>query len=231
MRRAILAFGFLFLFSFALFSRGQEASRGANLMPVNRSVLESPKPPQSLGQSLGQKCRRIFSSRSAGGFPVFALQTPLAQSAYQNIYAKTPALRKIFPKKQMDNHLSSLEGLIKLLDEAPSNPKIKKHLGYMPSLEPAIKKIPDMIRFLEEGGKNSEDIYSRQVFSAALAALGKHVPVYLKDDQPAQLDWPRLNRILKTLSEFDRDRGYVSFFRIKEAVEEAYSLREYIFCK
>ena len=186
--------------------------------------------PRPAAKSLWQKCRQAVLRGAPPALPISPPRTAFAWEVYSGLDGE--ALREIFPsKKQYKGVIPPLEGLMELLDEASENPEIKQRLGHLPSLEAAAKKIPGMIRFLRAGGDRPEDAYNKEAFRAALAALGRHAPVYLRDGRPNQLDWPRLIRILKVISEFDESKGYVSFFRIKEAIEEAYALREYILCE
>ena len=183
--------------------------------------------------SFWRKCLRVFRrEKGPGPLPLSEFQTPLARAVYQNLYIAEPALKKLWPNKKSRRELAPLlEGLMRLLDSSGANPKIKKHISYLPHLESALQKAPDMIQFLESHQGKLEDSINREVFQAVLASFAKHVPAYLADNQPALLDWPRINRILKVISGFDKTNGYVSFFQIREAIEEAYSLKEYICCK
>ena len=98
------------------------------------------------------------------------------------------------------------------------------------SLEDIVGKISEIMEFTKNLPKEEESVYFVKITQAVLAALNKHLPMIIKADAN-QVDWPRVNLILKQIAAFDMKSPRFSMYKIKRAIEGRYSLKEFILCR
>ena len=98
-----------------------------------------------------------------------------------------------------------------------------------PSVEKAIKNIPEIINFVQRAPPE-ESPYFQQTALAILVLFSKHIPTALKEE-PNHTDWPRINAIIHSIVNFDPHKPRFSLYKIKRSIEGRYSLKEFILCR
>ena len=133
-------------------------------------------------------------------------------------------------KKQQRNFEEDLKKVSEFLDRSPT-PKEQIALNkFNHPIEDYIKKTLEIITFFKNLQKSDALIF-RKTIQAILAIFTKHIPTILEEDSLAKIDWPRMNLILKTISDFDKQKPKFSIYKIKRSIEGRYSLREFILCR
>ena len=184
-------------------------------------------------------CQNIFNTTST---QTISTSSPLSKSQLETL--KHIILNdKNYPihrdklisniKKETLNRELKINNLIEqIFPKNSSTLSTKNFKNIENGLKKAIPKIAEINQFIQEPNSISElqAYYNQVVFEAILVTFYKHVPEYLKTDS-LDKDWPRINKILYTISQFDSTNGNLSFYNIKKAIEGRYSLNEYILCK
>ena len=101
------------------------------------------------------------------------------------------------------------------------------------SIETAINKIPQIIELVRKSPPE-ELLSHRQTVQAVMAFFAKLLPIALKDPNPQQVHWGRIQLILKEIESFNGQDGLSSRFalyKINRAIEKWYSIKEFIKCK
>ena len=168
--------------------------------------------------SVSSKCSLQFEDNPKG-IPAY-LADQLAQ------------LHGTLPSKRLKVHKSYLQAFSKELKLAETNSQKQAYLQALQSqLDPALKKLPEIIRFAKKTPSSQEQgFYNTRVMEAVLATFVKYVPAFLTTSVPNK-DWARVSLILQTISKFNPKTGDLSFYQIKKSIEGRYSLKEFLSCK
>ncbi len=169
-------------------------------------------------------CRTAFSRKD----------TFLAEHDFKNPTAKTLVEGyqiikglKWFKRKQIKEFEKGLKEMVEFLEHPHSDTRQLQGLSI--PLEVLARKSHEIIKFTKQSPQ-ADAIYFRQITQAVLALFGKHFPSVLKNHS-YQVDWPRINLIVKNIADFDIHNPRFSLYKIKRAIEGRYSLKEFILCR
>ncbi|MDE0118404.1 MAG: hypothetical protein OXM55_00150 [Bdellovibrionales bacterium] len=172
-------------------------------------------------------CGTVFIGREAFFTSYISLKNPLSQILVEG-HQRLENLKWFGRQKHTMEFDKGLKEIVKLLEHSPAQQEQLRRAGI--SLEKLINKIPEIIAFTEQLPLE-EAPYYRDITKAVLATFSKHLPAALKKHDSNQIDWPRINLILKNIAAFDKQNPRSSLFKIKRAIEGRYSLREFILCR
>ena len=139
---------------------------------------------------------------------------------------------KIGKKKQWRELEKGLANdFIEFLEKTPTEQE-QKRLQFLSVrfMETGITKIPEIMEFVSELSEEKAVLF-QPVAEAVFAVFGKYVPAALKSKDYEKNDWERINFILKSIAEFNRNDAEFSLFKIKRAIKGRYSFREFILCR
>ena len=156
-----------------------------------------------------------------------------AQEVFSFVYQQIPLLEgQVLSHTEVKNYMSYFEKLIDQL-ESSSDSSVRSRLELMNShLSGAVKAFPMIVSFIN-GGRASEyeSLDANTVVKLVLSTFSQHTMAYLTHPKVERLDWPRMNLILKSISDFKDKTDVFSLYKIKRAVLQKYSLNEYVNCK
>ena len=96
----------------------------------------------------------------------------------------------------------------------------------------AVQAFPEIVSFVNSGKSSGyESLDTKTVIQLILSTFAHHTRAYLTHSRADHLDWPRINLILNSISEFKNKPSVFSLYKIKRAVAGKYSLNEYINCR
>ena len=185
-------------------------------------------------------CSQIFSKRK-GFFELQTFNNPLTTILAEG-YLTAKKLKWFNSQKRARELESGLKETAQLLeanferketlnttsqDILTTQPEQLRNLNI--PLEKVINKVPEIIKFVEQSPVE-ESAYFRKIGQAVLAVFGKHIPSLLKE-KPEQVDWARINLIVKNIADFNPQDPRFSLYKIKRAIEGRYSLKEFILCR
>lgn len=157
---------------------------------------------------------------------------PYTAEVFSFVYQKLPTLAESgLSNREITNYVSQFEGLIDLMNS--SSPDMNSRLELMNShLSSALKAFPEILSFIQSGKASSyPSLDTNTILKLVLSTLGQHTRTYLAHHHANELDWSRLSLILKSIADFKTKPNAFSLYKIKRAVEQKYSVREYISCK
>lgn len=134
---------------------------------------------------------------------------------------------KWLKRKQIREFEKGLKDMVEFLERPHSDTRQLQELSV--PLEVLISKSFEIIEITTQSPLK-DAIYFRQITQAVLVLFSKHFPSALKN-HPHQVDWPRINLIVKNIAEFDTQNPRFSLYKIKRAIEGRYSLKEFISCR
>ena len=172
-------------------------------------------------------CGTVFMNREAFFTSYTSLTNPLSRILVEG-HLRVESLKWFGRQKHTREFDKGLKEIVELLERSPAQQEQLRRSGI--SLEKLISKIPEIIEFTEQLPAE-EALYYRNITKAVLAVFSKHLPAALKTNDPSQIDWPRINLILKNIAAFDKQNPRSSLFKIKRAIEGRYSLKEFILCR
>ena len=126
----------------------------------------------------------------------------------------------------------ALSDFIEFLERAPTK-REQRGLTALSAefFEEGLRKMPGMVEFANTVSKDKAP-YVQKIVQSVFTTFGKHIPKALTEGKIyEEIDWPRINLILQSIAEFDRNKPEFSLYKIKRAIEGRYSLREYILCR
>ena len=187
------------------------------------------------GALVGSLCSKVFFNRKAA-FIDLNCKNPLAVLLVEGhktalVEGHKAANRSwiYVSKKQIKEFEKGLREIAEFLERSPTQKEqmILNRLDV--SLEASVNKIPEIMDFVQ-GLHPVEALYFKKIMQAVLAVFSKHIPTILKEDIN-QIDWLRMNFILKSIVAFDIQKPRFSLYKIKRAIEGRYSLKEFILCR
>ena len=147
-------------------------------------------------------------------------------------YRKTEKSLWIGRKKHHKVLEQALSDFIELLERTPTK-REQRGLTALSAefFEEGLKKIHEIVDFTNEVSEGKA-LYFQKIVQSVFATFGKHIPKALNEEgHHSEMDWARINFILKSIAKFDKNRPEFSLYKIKRAIEGRYSLREYILCR
>ena len=187
------------------------------------------------GQAVLDKCFKSFRSG-----PVkynlsesTDLKSPYSRELFSFVYRNIPFLEDtVLSPKDTNLFVSHLEKLIEHIESSPDL-NVKSRLDLMNSRwSDAVEAFPLIVSFINSGNTNGYvSLNTKTIVKLILSALGHHTMAYLTHSKEGKLDWARMSLILRSISEFKNTPSVFSLYKIKRAVEEKYSVNEYINCK
>ena len=182
------------------------------------------------------KCHLLFRSDDSVKYNLSenaSWTNSYAQEFFSFVYQQFPLLEgQALSLMEIKIYVSYFEKLIRQL-ESSSNSSVQSRLELMNShLSGAVKAFPVIVSFVN-GGRASEyeSLDANTIVKLALSTFSQHIMAYLTHPKAERLDWPRMNLILKSISDFKDKPGVFSLYKIKRAIQGKYSLNEYINCK
>ncbi len=181
------------------------------------------------------RCHDLF--RSGPAKPRLSENTvwssPFAKELFSFVYQQLPLLKEgLLSSSEIKKYTAHLEKLLGQL-ERPSDLELKGRMDLIgPHLSSAVRAFPDIVSFINSGQASKyESLDAGLTLRLALSALSRHVIAYLTHPIGERLDWERMSKILKSISDFKDQKSAFSLYKIKRAVGEKHSLYEYINCK
>ena len=157
---------------------------------------------------------------------------PYAKELFSSVYQQLSTLEgKVLSPSEMKNYIFHLEKLMNHM-ESSSDSDIKNRLAFMNShFSDAIKAFPIIVSFIKSSKASEyESLDTDTIIKLILATFSWHTMAYLTHPQVERLDWARMNKILKSISDFKDKRNVFSLYKIQRAVRQKYSIREYLHC-
>ena len=183
---------------------------------------------------LADKCYKIFKVKNITYSlnNSHSLKNPYSQLIFEKVYKQLDSIEgNRLSKTETQKYVLQLESLVKYL-ETNSAQKDKRLNLLDPYLSPALKKLPDMISFIKsESALKYESLDTQTILHLTLSTFSRHLHTYLSHPKVDNLDWPRLRKILESISSFNTEKPAFSLYKVYRSVREKYSIKEYINCK
>ena len=181
------------------------------------------------------KCQKIFRSLSATDHLSNKAQWayPQSQLLFNSVYQQMSFLKGLdFSPAEINFFQKRLEETIHYIENSKEE-SLKNRLDFMePHFSSAVEAFPLILSFINQGGTAQyKALGEKSLIQLLLSALSRHTLAYLRHPQAEKLDWPRINLILNHISEFKEKPNVWTLYKIKRAVLQKYSLKEYINCK
>ncbi len=200
----------------------------------------------SASSSLLEKCKTVFRSDPVK-YNLFLKDkwtSAYSKELFSSVYKEMPLLKGILSDTEMNFYVSVLEEAITYFEketlkqiEFPHQSDLKTRMKLMdsdsmnPKLFNAMKSFPEIVRFLKSGkAKDYEALDTEVILKIILSTFSQHMVTYLTHSLK-ELDWTRLNLIIKSISDFKDQPNAFSLYKIQRVVKEKYSIKEYINCK
>ena len=185
--------------------------------------------PQALW-GIGRSCESVFK-RNTVLFFNYDFKNPLSKTLIESYWQ---AHHLQFFANQNKKQIKKIEkGLKKMVEILEQDKEHSANTINKTSIETAINKIPQIIELVRKSPPE-ELLSHRQTVLAIMAFFAKLLPIALKDPNPQQVHWGRIQLILKEIESFNGQDGLSSRFalyKINRAIEKWYSIKEFIKCK
>lgn len=158
---------------------------------------------------------------------------PYAQELFSSVYQQLPALEgKVLSPSETKKYILYFEKLMNHM-ESSADSDIKHRLDFMNSRwSDAVKTFPLIVSFVNNGQASEyESLDTKTVIELMLSTFSRHTIAYLTHPQIDRLDWERMGKILKSISDFKGKMDIFSLYKIQRAIRQKYSVKEYLNCQ
>ena len=177
-------------------------------------------------------CKKAFvkkESRLLRDYPLADLKNPLASSLLKG-YTEAQKIHWIGRKKEVKEFEGGIARAVEFLENEYREENFS--IAAFPELlAQGIRAVPKIVEFANEIS-GEEAFYSHLGVQAIFAFFGKHIPTALKMKDQKQVEWAKINSVLKLIAGFDtEDKPKFTLHKIKDTVEQWDSFVEFILCR